>query len=238
MPIIDAYGLVGAWPRAEVDLSVEALAASMQSRGVGHCLVTHTAAIFYENTEGNRQAIQLAAQHGPLSAVAVINPLDYPDCLTEVKRCLDQGVKVFRLCPREHGYPLSGAVGPLRAVLEALSGAKLIVIDAAELPAPVITSDVPALLKVPTAISVHTGGLGTLLHAGTISPHVWAETSRLEAGGAIETAVKVLGTQRVVFGSAQPLRSVGSAVMSVQFAEITEADRQAVFEGNIQRALG
>ncbi|HEU4754061.1 MAG TPA: hydrolase, partial [Armatimonadota bacterium] len=69
-------------------------------------------------------------------------------------------------------------------------------------------------------------------------PNVWVETSNLAAGGAIEAAVKGLGAERVVFGSGAPLRVLGSAVMSVQYAELSEADRGAVFEGNLQRILG
>jgi predicted TIM-barrel fold metal-dependent hydrolase len=67
---------------------------------------------------------------------------------------------------------------------------------------------------------------------------VWVETSRLDAGGAIEAAVKYLGANRVIFGSGSPLRSIGSAVMSLQYAELSDADRAAIFEGNVQRLLG
>ena len=238
MPIFDCYTVLGAWPRSEIDLSVEALAAAMQSRGVSRSLITHTTAVFYNSRTGNDLALQLDKQHPPLTAVAVINPLDYPDCLDEVKRCLDAGVRAFRLCPREHGYPFTGAVGPLREVLRALEGAKLLMADLVRLPAPVIGADLAELLPVPTALSTDAEGLGTVIHAGRQGPHVWAETSRLDAGGAVEAAVKHLGANRVVFGSAAPLLTLGSAVMSVQYADLSDADRSAIFEGNVQRVLG
>jgi predicted TIM-barrel fold metal-dependent hydrolase len=237
MPITDAYTLLGAWPDAEVDLSVEALAAAMQARSVNRALLTHTSAIFYDQTLGNDQVLALAKQHAPLVPVAVINPLVYPACVAEIERCLEAGVRVFRLCPREHRYPMSGHVGPLREVFRRLEPASLILADLADLPAPVLTTDVEDLLPGPTAFTVSGLGLGTLLQAAHGGPHVWVETSRLDAGGAVEAAVQHLGAERVVFGSGAPLRSLGSAVMSVQYADIDEAARSAIFEGNVQRLL-
>lgn len=238
MAVIDCYTLLGAWPQAEVDLSLEALAAGMQARQVGRSLVTHTTAIFYDQPEGNDQAIRLCSQHEPLTPVAVANPLRYPDCLDEVTRCLDAGVKVFRLCPREHGYPFSGSVGPLRELLQALGRASLLLADISALPAPAITADLADLLPCPTALTVTGANLGVALQAAKAGPHVWIETSRLEVGGGIEAAVRHAGANRVVFGSGQPLRSLGSAVTSVQYADLADADRTAIFEGNLQRILG
>lgn len=238
MPIIDSYTLVGSWPQAEVDLSVEALAAGMTARGVAQSLVTYTGAIFYNASLGNTQVMHLASQHQPLTAVAVINPFDYPACLDEINRCLDRGVRVFRLCPREHGYPFSGSVGPLREVLRRLEHARLLLVDVVGLATPVITADVEELLPCATAFTVDGTELSTILYAAKHGRHVWVETSRLDAGGAIEAAVKHAGSDRVIFGSGSPLRSLGSAVMSLQYAELSEADRLAIFEGNVQRLLG
>lgn len=238
MPIVDSYTLVGSWPQAEVDLSVEALAAGMQARGVAKSLVTYTSAIFYNAALGNTQVMHLAGQHAPLIPVAVANPLDFPHCLDEITRCLDRGVKVFRLCPREHGYPFSGSFGPLRAVLRKLETARLLLVDVVGLPTPVIAAETEDLLPAPTAFSVDGASLSTLICAAKGGSNVWVETSRLDSGGAVEAAVEHIGAGRVIFGSGSPLRSLGSAVMSVQYAELSEADRAAIFEGNVQRLLG
>ena len=199
MPITDAYTLLGAWPLAEVDLSVEALAAGMQARGITRSLVTHTTAIFYDQTLGNDQALQICAQHQPLEPVAVINPLIYPHCLAEIDRCLERGVKLFRLCPREHRYPFSGSVGPLRECLRRLEAAKLVLIDVVGLPAPVLTADIEGLIPTPTAFSVDGAGLGTVLAAGHQNQNIWVETSQLTEGGAREAAVQHLSSVRFFF---------------------------------------
>lgn len=238
MPIIDAYTLVGTWPQAEVDLSLEALAAGMQARGVGRSLVTHTGAIFYDTGWGNSQVVELCSRHDPLEPVAVVDPLKYPSCLDEIDRRLEAGVKVFRLCPREHGYPFSGNVGPLREVLRRLERARLLLVDLCGLPIPSLGAEMEELLPVPTAFTVESDALGLVFHAGKSGANVWLETSRLHAGGAIEAAVRSLGGERVVFGSSSPLRSLGSAITSLQFADLADADRANILEGNVQRVLG
>lgn len=237
MPITDSYTLLGAWPDAEVDLSVEALAGAMQGRGINRALLTHTSAIFYDAPSGNDEVLALCRQHAPLVPVGVINPLVYPACLDEIERCLAAQVSVFRLCPREHGYPFGAHVGPLREVLRRLEFARLLLVDLADVPAPALTADVTEYLPCATAFTVTADGLGVLLHAARATSNVWAETSRLEAGGAVEAAVKHLGADRVIFGSGAPLRSAGSAVMSVQYADIEDSARAAIFEGNLQRLI-
>jgi len=122
VPIIDGYTILGCWPFAEVELSVASLAEGMQARQVARALITHTTAIFYDAALGNDQAFELAAQHPPLTPVPVINPLRYPECLAEIDRCLAKGARAFRLCPREHHYPFTGALGPLRETLRLYAG--------------------------------------------------------------------------------------------------------------------
>jgi hypothetical protein len=238
VPIIDCYTLLGPWPQAEADLSLEALAAGMQARGVSRSLVTHATAIFYNSAVGNDQALQLGKENAQLTPVAVVNPLQYPACLDEVDLRLGQGFRVFRLCPREHGYPFSGAVGPLRDLLAKLGQARLLLVDLVGLSAPVLTADVAELLPVPTVMTADGAALGTVIQAARRSPQVWVETSRLKAGGAVEAAVRHMGADRVLFGSGAPLRALGSAVMAIQYAELSDVDRAALFEGNAQRALG
>jgi hypothetical protein len=237
VPIIDAYTLLGAWPETDVELSVEALAAGMQARGVGRCLVTHTTAIFYDTTLGNDQALALGKQHQAVIPVAVVNPLRYPGCLDEAERYLAQGVHAFRLCPREHDYPFSASVGPLVELLGRLSRARLLLVDVSGVRAPGISADIVSHLPVPTAFTTTEEGLGLVIEAGKRSQNVLAETSALDAGGAVEAAAKHLGVNRVLFGSAAPLKTLGAAVMSVQYAELPEPDRAAIFEGNVQRIM-
>ena len=237
MPIIDAHALLGPWPQSARELTLDDLTAAMQSRAVGKALVTHTSAIFYETGPGNDLARAVARQNPAIIPVGVINPLRYPACLDEIQRCLTEGVRTFRLCPREHRYPFHGSVGPLREVLANMTGARLVLVDLAGLPNPVVSPDMAELLPCATAFTVENDSLGTILHLAQLAPNAWAETSRLDGGGVIQAAVKHMGADRLIFGSGAPLLSLGSAVMSIQYAEVADNERLQIFEGNVTRAL-
>lgn len=237
MPLFDAHTLIGTWPSGEADLRLETLAAGMQARQVTRALVTHTNSLFYDTPTGNAQCAEICGKHAPLDPVAVLDPLSYPGCLEEMKRRLDAGATVFRLAPREHAYPFSASVGPLTAVLKRLEAARLILVDLTGLDQPSVHADIIEHIQTPTAFTVDGRTLGIALHAAAMSPHVLLETSRLTGGGAIEAAVRRVGANRVIFGSGAPLYSLGSAVMSLQFAELTDADRASIFEGNLARIL-
>ncbi len=238
MAIADAYTLLGAWPETEIELSAHTLLRAMKGRGVSRALVSHASAIFYDSAIGNRENDAICGQHAELHPVSVLNPLRYPTCIAEAEQALAQGQRAFRLCPGEHEYPFSESVGPLRELLRSLTGASALFVDVTRLAAPVISAGVLELLPAPVVFTVDAGGLGTVLHAGTVSAHVRVETSRLTAGGAVEAAAAGVGIDRLIFGSGAPLRTLGSAVMSVQYAEFSEADRAAIFESNLAGLLG
>lgn len=238
MPLFDVHTLTGSWPTGEADLSLDALAQSMKSRQIDSALVTHTGALFYDSASGNAECRQICTDQPALRPVAVINPLGFPGCLEEIKRAADAGVTAFRLAPREHNYAFSASTGPLTAVLKRLESARLLLVDLTGLPQPVIHADIIEHLETPTAFTIQGSSLGILLHAAAMSPHVYIETSRLTAGGAIEAAVRRVGSERVLWGSGSPLYSAGSAVMSLQYAELNESERTAIFSGNARKLLG
>ena len=237
MPTLDCNTLVGLWPYDELDLSPQTLLAGMQKRSISRSVITHTTAIFYDTASGNDACLAIAREHQPLVPCAVINPLGSPLATLEVARCQTAGFRIFRLCPREHGYPFSGQVGGLREVLAALADASLLLVDLVGLPEPCITEDIPELLPAPTVFTVRDAQLGGIFRASRSSPRVLAETSHLTGGRVLETVVRHMGPERLLFGSGAPLLSIGSAVTSIQYAEMDDATRKGVFEGNLARAM-
>lgn len=69
-------------------------------------------------------------------------------------------------------------------------------------------------------------------------PNVYVETSllALEDGG-VEATVAHAGAGRLLFGSAFPERYPESAILQLLHAEISEADKQQVASGNLERLL-
>ncbi|MBI3909305.1 MAG: amidohydrolase family protein [Armatimonadetes bacterium] len=237
MPVIDCNTLLGFWPgSAARTLTPEALLESMRARGVGRSLVWHTAAVCYSASVGNSLAVEAARAHPELLPVAVIDPRDYPGCQAEITTRLGEGVRVFRFCPAEHGYPFSAQYAPLAVALGALDEARLVCVHLG-LATP-LGADIAPLLVRPTVFTLPASRLGEIVALAQQSPAVHVEVSGLLVGGAIEAAVQHLGAPRVLFGSASPLMALGSAITAVQYAEISDADRAALLEGNAARLLG
>ena len=60
---------------------------------------------------------------------------------------------------------------------------------------------------------------------------------RLLAAGALDAAAEAAGADRLLFGSRSPLLSLGSALQSLEFTELSDTDRRAVLGGNLERLL-
>lgn len=239
MPIIDCRACVGAWPASAADLSPETLTAAMQARGVGRAITSHTTAIFYDESAGNQAMEAMAKQSPALVPAAVINPRTYPACVTEAQRALKAGVTCFRFYPALHGYAFDGRLSALRACLHTLrGGARLIHVDFEGGPWALYSTDLANQLPAPTLVTASNDDLGFALAACAEIPNLLLDTSRLTATGALDLAANSVGAERLLFGSGAPLASLGSAIMSVQYAELGEIVRGAVLEGNAARVLG
>ena len=238
MPIIDCRAWVGSWPASPADLSPGTLVAAMQGRGVGRAIVSHTTAVFYDPPLGNQAMEAISRQAPALVPAAVINPRHFPGCITEAKRALQAGVTCFRFFPGLHGYTFDARLGALRACLDALQGAKYLHVDFEGGSWNLMSADLADALPAPTVLTVSNEDLGLALAACQQVPTLLLDTSRLTATGALDLAAQAVGAERVLFGSGAPLNSLGSAIMSVQYAELGEIVRGAVLEGNALRLLG
>lgn len=70
-------------------------------------------------------------------------------------------------------------------------------------------------------------------------PNVLAEVSGGDPElGQTETGVALLGAERIVYGSDAPGRSFASQIAKVRGADISDADRELILGGNMQRVLG
>jgi predicted TIM-barrel fold metal-dependent hydrolase len=192
-------------------------------------------ALYYDAVEGNEDTATVCAGRPELIPAAVIDPRTYPGCLEEVRRRREQGFRIFRLFPEAHGYPIDFA--PLEGLLPELAGGLAVFStgrpgDATALARRLADLDLTAALD-PGGTDV----LGELLAAMQSAPKLYLETTSLLAAGAIEAAVRTCGADRLLFGSGAPLRAFSSALMSIQFAELSDADRSAILGGNLAQLL-
>jgi predicted TIM-barrel fold metal-dependent hydrolase len=235
MPLIDAHAVFGFWPLEKVDLSVDTLQAAMRARNVTRSFAYSAKALFYDAGEGNDDTVAVCAQRPELLPVAVLDPRSYPACLEEAHKRLSQGVRVFRFFPDRHGYPIDFA--PAAELLEELAG-QVVIVATARMGAPTALARLLGNTGCRTVLELEAPELlGEALAALRRCSCLELTTRGVEAAGALEAAVAAAGAARLVFASGSPLLSLGSALMSVQFAALSDADRNSILGENIVRLL-
>jgi predicted TIM-barrel fold metal-dependent hydrolase len=235
MAILDINTLFGFWPRDKVDLSVDILIGAMRARQVARSVAYSAKALFYDTGEGNDDTATVCAGRPELVPAAVIDPRQYPQCLDEVRKRRDQGFRFFRFFPDTHGYPLDFA--PLDALLPELSGA-VALFSAGQPGAATALARRASSLNQPLVLDpCRNDTLGEALAAMQSAPTLLLETTALLAAGALDTAVQAVTVSRLLFGSGSPRLSLSSALMSLQFAVLSDTERAAVLGGNLERLL-
>jgi predicted TIM-barrel fold metal-dependent hydrolase len=95
------------------------------------------------------------------------------------------------------------------------------------------TANVPVVL-----VGGHYTQLGDCLAAVARWPHLYLETSRLAQFRGIETVVRTVGAERLLFGSAAPIRPIQAPLNAVLTADISDADKRAILSVNASRVFG
>jgi predicted TIM-barrel fold metal-dependent hydrolase len=235
LPLIDAHTVFGFWPVEKVDLSVDTLQAAMRARSVARSLAYSAKALFYDAGEGNDDTVSVCSQRPELLPVAVLDPRAYPACLEEARKRLSQGVRVFRLFPDQHGYPIDFA--PAAELLEELAG-QVVIVATRRMGTATALARLLGDFGCRAILELESGELlGEALAALRRCSCLELTTRGTEAAGALEAAVAAAGAARLVFASGSPLHSLGGALMSVQFAALSEGDRAAILGDNIANLL-
>jgi hypothetical protein len=67
--------------------------------------------------------------------------------------------------------------------------------------------------------------------------HLCLDTSNYVVSGGIEEVCSRFGSSRLIFGTGLPFAEPGAAVSPITYAEIDDADKQAIAGGNLERLL-
>ena len=244
--MIDVNGHFGTRLNPEPDAPMADLLAQARKYGIATTLAYHLNAVHLDPTSGNELAIEgAAATDGAVLPVAVVNP-NRTDLLSpDVDDLLRRGVVAFRLGleSREWHHGGFGAAYRSSAMRQLL---RVVARTGRPLIAPIAgwghatdAGEATAGLGIPVILTgshyVHTvDDLAALQRF----PHLYLDTSRLAQFGAIETVVREVGAERLLFGSESPTRSIASPVNAVAAAEITDDEQRAIFSGNVARLFG
>jgi predicted TIM-barrel fold metal-dependent hydrolase len=94
-------------------------------------------------------------------------------------------------------------------------------------------------LEMPVVLlGAHYTQLADCLEALRRWPHLYVETSRLGQFRGVETVVREVGAERLLFGSGAPQRPIQASLNTVLTAEISDDARRAILGGNAARIIG
>ncbi len=246
--IVDVNASLSRWPfrRTTCD-ELPALLSAYQRLGVGQAWVGNLEGVFHKDLGGVNQRLAEACRgHRELVPFGSINPL-FPDWQDDLRRCQETyRMPGVRLHPNYHGYALTDPA--FAQLLEQAERRGLIVqlvvrMDDVRVQHPlmqVADVDLKPLAEVLARrprlriVLLNTPSLkGPLLK----QPRVWIDIAMREGVGGVGELVKLVGTERVLFGSHVPLFCPDSSVLKMREADLTAEQRQAIEAGNAQRLL-
>lgn len=257
---IDFHTYIGHWPFRQLRGNTAAgLVEYMGRFGVDQAVVSNINGVFYKNTQPANEELAEAVKPFPCRFIpyAVINP-SYPDWEHDLEVCHDKlGMKGLRLYPQYHDYSLTGV--RLAKLLERAHGLKMPVVFSRWLVDDRQRSwmDIGGRLNLESLLPVVRDNPGTFVLLNM--EHVPVKDDDLQAlrkmdvyfdtvyatgclpglsGYDILRAVKEIGAERFLFGSAVPFRDPVSALVRLEILnELDAAARDAIWAGNAQRLL-
>lgn len=186
----------------------------------------------------------LSHYHDRAFGFVYLNPNHLQVSLDELERCVAQGpmvgVKLWvaKRCNAKELDPLIERIAELQAPILQHTWYK----TKGNLPGESTSEDLAELARRhPTAkfICGHTGGDWRLgIRAVRDVKNIVVDTGGSDpTTGFVETAVRELGPERIVFGSDIPGRSWASQLAKVQGAEVPEAAKRVILRDNLRRLL-
>jgi predicted TIM-barrel fold metal-dependent hydrolase len=241
--VIDVNAHFGTRLNPEPDAPMADLLSQARRHHVKTTLAYNLNALHLDPSTGNQIALDAAdSTEGAILPIAVVEPNRTDLLAPGVNDLVKRGVVGFRVGLESREWHHGGFTAALRSsamrrLLQsvAIPGLPLIIPIAAWGHA-TDAGEATDELGVPVILAgshyVHTVDD---LEALKRWPHLYLETSRLAQFGAIETIVREVGADRLLFGSDSPTRSLASPLNAVAAAEISDHDKRAILAGNAAR---
>jgi len=242
MKFFDCNCMVGkrTAPHPENDLSLEQMLEQLQYAGIEEALVVHSYAKEYDPLIGNEKISEICTQHKNLHACYVMLPHhtgEMPGGDGLLKYLEDGSAQAVHLYPLEHSYGLGEPwCGELFSTLE--------------------ESRVPVFLdfeqtnwnEIDAILQAHQN-LNLIVVRPTYRVNRWMfpllekyQTLRFgisfyDVHFGIETITQRFGSERMLFGTALPEHDAGSIVSVVQYAKISQQDKENIASRNLESLL-
>jgi predicted TIM-barrel fold metal-dependent hydrolase len=231
--ILDLDTIAGSWPWRTADISLQRLLGLMDRHGVAESCLVSARGIHYCDIDGNTETLAWCAANTRFTPVGTIDLRRFTGYRDEIRRLARAGVRLWRLFPEHQGWTLEMAT--FRRVLNALGEAGAVLFMNGQ-PSAVVRATAGS--AVPVILGVHFYQMADLLAVLEEGVDLSVCTRQLHGPGALETLIREMGSDRLVFGSGAPLSAMGAALQRVATADLEAKAREAILGGNLRRLLG
>jgi predicted TIM-barrel fold metal-dependent hydrolase len=236
--VVDVNVLVVGGPSRR-EYGVEAGLRALGSHRISAALVAARSGAVYRHEVGNNEALRWAGVTNGVQvhSVATLNPVQYLDWPAELERAIAGGAVAIRVFPDVQRWSVTSEA--FSSIVSAIRGRCPLMVpvstfgDATAIGGATQHLDAPVVL-----LGAHYTQLADCLAALRRWPHLYVETSRLAQFRGVQTVVREVGAERLLFGSGAPTRPVQAALNAVLTAEIGANERDAILHGNAVRLFG
>lgn len=253
--MFDINSAIGHWPFRKIpNQTATELRSMLESRGISGAAVANINGLFYKNChDANLElATEIDKHKDFFCGVATLNPR-YAAWDRDIVACKQKlGFKALRLVPQYHGYRLGDPESieiakaavelnlPIMIPLRVVDLRQRHILDTNR---SVMFDEVCALLDaVPECTVIYTESARRQAGHELSSkyPGLYFEMSRLPSvmGQFIAKLVKSIGADRILFGTGAPFKSISSALLKLEHADIDETAREMISESNARKLLG
>ena len=241
MFVVDVNTCFGESPGERTDLSLSTLVQALDSHQIGLAFTHSLRGVKYADDEGNTETLQATHSHTGLLPVATLDLRRYLDWEREVERCLDQGVRLFRLFPHVQGWSVSDS--SFAALVTKLAGSQSVImlsVNGANWPLGAATATALGQATAEHGVrailtDVNYNNMAEVMSSMRRFSNLYMETSWLSTPGSFEVLAQEVGADRVLHGSGAPRYPVPRALNHVFEAHISEREKALVLGGNAIR---
>lgn len=246
VPVFDANVALGRRNDRRVPSdSVEGLLDAMAHDNVGRAIVYSPHAVSYDSSQGNQMLTNTIDGHENLIPQFACNPI-FDDLESFAHKVQEVGVKSIRLVPCHHGYPFTDwAIKPWLDWAENLAvpiwiplGYTFIGKEHQTDPRQIHSTvkEHPNLKVVLSEVHYeHVSWAYPLLES---LPNLCIEISRLMSTDAVPMLMKLIGENRILFGSRFPDAAMGPQLYNVHRSGLDNTALEKICAGNVESLLG
>lgn len=248
--LTDVNVSLGHWPFQKLlPDNAAKLSRHLKSEGISLALVSSVETVLYPDPDVyNKLLLKRLKPYPMLLPVMILNPVlaDWQQRLREYVG--SSKIKAVKILPNYHGYTLSSKIA--YDLIRELSLKKILLIIQMRLedernqyplmkvPGVKTTEVIKLSKRCPSAsILCLCPYIGEAISLVKETENVYVDISFTERLNTVESLIKEIPANRIVFGSHTPFLYTRSAVMKIKSADIPKKDLRAIMSVNIQRLL-